>query len=266
MRIFVLTRSRIHKQITRREFCLDKMAYNVTYVVPESQQDAYVRAWPGSNTVTVPDEFKIHQIRQHVMETFRAPDPLHVVMDDDLVFLRRKSPKDIHQRKGLLADALEVFPRMESWMVRGGYLHGSLSQRGGNNHVEDAFKEVGRSVDCHFYQAHRLYELGIRIDAIVLRSDFHMTLSLLELGYPNIIDYEFMSGQKDGEPGGCQDYRTHDMLDSQAHELVKLHPGFVTVVTKERIGGFGTSTDVRIAWKKAYEHGLAIRRSRGETV
>ena len=40
-----------------------------------------------------------------------------------------------------------------------------------------------------------------------------------------------------------------------AHELEVLHPDYVTVVdktTKTSWGG-GTRTDVRIAWKKAYE-------------
>ena len=259
MRVFVPTRARIHKQITRREFFLDKIPYRVTYVVPESEAAAFTRQWSGSEILVVPDEFRLSQIRQWLVETRRIDDPHHVCMDDDLVFLRRKAPLDVHQRKGNQTDAIEAFARMD-WWLREGYAHGSLSQRGGNNHCPDAFKLIGRSTDCHFYNADILYGEGIRIDAVILRQDFHTTLSLLELGYPNVIDHEFMSGQKDGTPGGCQVYRTHQMLEEQAYLLASLHPGLVQVVEKERKGGFGKSVDVRIAWKKAFQSRLSERK------
>lgn len=140
---------------------------------------------------------------------------------------------------------------MEDWLKRG-YVHGSLSQRGGNNHCPESEKFIGRATDCHFYNAEILQAEGIRFNDVILRQDFHATLSLLELGYPNVIDHEFMAGQKDGEPGGCQAYRTHEMLAEQAHLLASLHPGLVTVTSKSRKGGFGDSTDVRMAWQKAF--------------
>jgi hypothetical protein len=252
MIVFVPTRARISKQVTMKEFDLPAKEYATVFVVPSSEEVTFRQRWPKVTLHVVPDHFRLSDIRQYLVDMWNVfGDPHHVCMDDDLVFLRRKAPLDVHQRKGNAADAKDAFARMESWLKLG-YVHGSLSQRGGNNHCEEAFKVIGRSTDCHFYNAEIIKNEGIKINDVILRQDFHLTLSLLELGYPNLIDHEFMSGQKDGTPGGCQTYRNHEMLEQQAHLLAELHPGFVKVVTKERIGGFGTSTDVRMSWQKAF--------------
>ncbi len=251
MRIFVPTRARIDRQITRREFYLDKIPFRVTYVVPESEYDRFVRNHSTVQVITVPDAFRLSDIRQWLVDEHRTPDPYHCCWDDDLVFLRRKAPLDVHQRKGNEVDAIECFQRIDRWLTVEGYAHGALSQRAGNNYEPNYYKVVGRATDTHFYNANILHGEGIKINAVTLRQDFHTTLSLLELGYPNVIDHEFMSGQQDGKPGGCEVYRTKEMLEEQAHLLASLHPDFVKVVTKERKGGFGVSTDVRIQWLKA---------------
>jgi hypothetical protein len=255
MRIFVPTRARIYKQKTRKSFYLDRISdetdYRVTYVVPQAEFDLYTRNWPKGEVIAVPDEFRLSDIRQWLVDSFYY-DPYHCCFDDDLVFLRRVAPENIKQRSDTtFEDAKACFERIESYL-KDGYAHGALSQRAGNNNHVPVKKLVGRATDTHFYNAAILKGEGIRINALTLRQDFHTTLSLLELGYPNVLDHEFMSGQKDGEPGGCQVYRTLKMLSEQADVLAKLHPGFVAVVEKERKTGFGTSTDVRISWVKAF--------------
>lgn len=261
MRIFIPTRARIGRQITRSRFFLDHIKdYPVTYVVPESEQRRYLETYPKSDVLVVPDEYKLSDIRQHLVDECRAPDPFHCCFDDDLVLLRRKAPTDIHQRSDMrLQDAQEALERCEYWL-KAGYAHGSLSQRAGNNNEPSPLKVIGRATDTHFYNANIIHGEGIKINAVMLRQDFHTTLSLLELGYANIIDHEFMSGQTDGKPGGCEVYRTKQMLEEQAHLLASLHPDFVKVVTKVRKGGFGESTDVRVQWVKAFESRLQDRK------
>jgi hypothetical protein len=82
-----------------------------------------------------------------------------------------------------------------------------------------------------------------------------MTLSLLELGYPNLISFKYMHDQPtSGSKGGCERYRTKEMLDQEARKLQDLHPGFVSIVeksTKHAWGG-GKRTDVICYWKKAF--------------
>ena len=260
MRVFIPTRARIPKQITRRKFFLEQIPYEVTYVVPESERERYLNYWPNSKVVTVPDTFHLSDIRQWLVEEHRTPDPHHCCFDDDLVFLRRKAPTDHHQRSDMtLQDAVDCFRRIESWLAVG-YAHGALSQRSGNNHEPSAYKVIGRATDTHFYNADIIHGEGLRFNDVILRQDFHMTLSLLERGYENLIDHEFMSGQTDGTPGGCQVYRTFEMLTEQAHLLKSLHPRFVTVVEKTRKGGFGTSTDVRIQWVQSFESKMSERK------
>jgi hypothetical protein len=259
MKIFIPTRARIHKQITRQKFFLDKIPYPVIFVVPESEHSAYLRNWPGSHMLTVPDEFRLSNIRQWLVDTQRE-DPHHCCFDDDLVFLRRKSPLDVHQRSDMrIQDAIECFQRIEFWL-KDGWAHGALSQRSGNNHETGAFKVIGRATDTHFYNAEVIHGEGLKFNDVILRQDFHMTLSLLERGYPNIIDHEFISGQTDGKAGGCEVYRTKEMLEEQAHLLASLHPEFVTVITKVRKTGFGESVDVRIQWVKAFESKMNLRK------
>jgi hypothetical protein len=63
MKIYIPTRARILKQITRQRFFLDKIPYQVVYVVPESERDRYLATWPESFTLTVPDEYRLSDIR-----------------------------------------------------------------------------------------------------------------------------------------------------------------------------------------------------------
>lgn len=259
MRIFIPTRARIEKQITRKKFFLDQIPYLVTYIVPQSEFSRFMRTWPDSSVLVVPDSFRLSDIRQWLVDEHSEPDPFHCCFDDDLVFLRRKAPLDIHQRSDMkLQDAIDCFQRIEFWLKEG-WAHGALSQRAGNNNEPGEIKVIGRATDTHWYNAAVIKEEGIKINAITLRQDFHLTLSLLERGYANLLLMEFMSGQTDGTPGGCQVYRTHEMLEQQAHVLKELHPEFVTVVQKERKKGFGTSTDVRIQWVKAFESKMHLR-------
>src|SRR3990167_10867202 len=161
MKIFVPTRKRNNKQITRRAFFLDKIPYEVTYITPESEAEAYLRSWPGSRVLIVPDAYRLSDIRQWLVETQRG-DPFHACFDDDLLFLRRKAPTDIHQRSDMrVQDAIECFQRIESWLQEG-YAHGALSQRAGNNHEPSPVKVVGRATDTHFYNADIIHGEGLR--------------------------------------------------------------------------------------------------------
>ena len=264
MIIFIPTRSRIHKQITRKKFYLDyiQQFYPVYYVVPERELDLFSRVNRVEHILSVPDSFRLSNIRQWLVDTQREPDPLHCCWDDDLVFLRRKNPLELPQRSQTTReDALDCFRRIEEWLQKG-YAHGAISQRAANGMMSEPkpYKLIGRATDTHFYNADIIDGERLRFDDVILRQDFHMTLSLLERGYPNVLDYEFMSGQTDGTPGGCQAYRSLELLAEQATVLARLHPGVVKVEEKVRKGGFGVSTDVRIQWLKAFRSRLADRK------
>ena len=89
--------------------------------------------------------------------------------------------------------------------------------------------------------------------------DFDVTLSLLELGYPNRITYKYAWGQgRSGDDGGCSLYRTSEMQKNAAIRLAEFHPRTVKVVNKRsktKWGGLDSEVrvDVIVNWKKAFK-------------
>jgi hypothetical protein len=106
----------------------------------------------------------------------------------------------------------------------------------------------------HFYRASVLKEINFHFDDVVTKQDFHMTLSLLEHGYPNVVNFGWMQGQPGSNTdGGCSWYRTPEVMAAGAIRLKELHPDFVRIVEKETLHswGGGKRLDVNVSWKKA---------------
>src|SRR3954469_9671085 len=105
MRILVWTRGRLNLQRTRKNFHLDSIGtrWDVSYVVCRSEYAEYVAKFPtGGNVIQVPDEWNASEIRHWLTYNWDAlpslsgeRSPFHVLMDDDLYFLRRVAPTDI---------------------------------------------------------------------------------------------------------------------------------------------------------------------------
>ena len=106
------------------------------------------------------------------------------------------------------------------------------------------------------YDKQKVLDTGAKFDRIDTKQDFDMTLQLLRKGYKNLVFYKYAHNQSGSNARGCCSvYRNPEMMDRCSNELAALHPDFVKVVekyTKTSWGG-GIRTDVRIAWKKAYE-------------
>jgi hypothetical protein len=241
----------------------------VTYIVCESEYLEYSRIFPptvqgNANIVAVPDAWNASEIRHWLTynwETLRyrmdhkQPDPFHVLMDDDLYFLRRVAPTDIRQRSSPgVQDAVDMFERIQHYFDQG-YAHGGISIRSGNNRTPGVFAENTRVMDIHFYDARTFVEERISLAETPVMGDFHATLSLLELGYPNVLDCEFMSGQQDHTPGGCSRYRTVEMLRETAEKMARIHAPFVKVrykTVKNSLAPQATLPDVTVYWKKSF--------------
>ena len=235
MRIFIPTRGRRHQQITRRFFPQAEM------VVPACEADLW------EERIVVPDCFNFSQIRQYIAKL--PGDPNHVVIDDDLYFYQR-----VNGHLETMTDVSEMIKWLQDQFDEG-YVHGGVSAREGNNWTEEDSKENGRCMRFHFYHAPTIIGEGLKFTDVKCRQDFHMTLSLLELGYPNIVSYKFAQNQPgSAKKGGCDWYRTPEMMKEEAEKLRVLHPDVVRVVEKTTKGswGGGTRTDVRIQWQKSF--------------
>ncbi len=200
-----------------------------------------------------PAEVKgIAGVRQMVMDFAR--DEKVVMLDDDLKFAKRLpdgklTPAD----KTAVNSMLFIVEKQLEY-----YAHGAVSCREGNNRVTEAMTLIGRPLRLLSYNRTMVKKAECRFRLKVME-DFDMTLQLLRKGCKNFIIWDYCHDQciGSGAPGGCSGYRTPAVQAQAAHDLAKLHPGFVKVVEKETKTAWkdfgGKRTDVIVYWKKAFE-------------
>lgn len=199
--------------------------------------------------------------RQWIMENAKED---HIIMiSDDLNFSKRTDSGKLVKCDD--EDTNDMLELLETWLIEG-LVHVGVSQRAGNNNVEEEYIENTRMNDLYGYNRKIFLNSGVRWDRLPVMEDFDVTLSLLRLGYSNRVTYKYAWGQrKSGDSGGCSTYRTAKMQHESAAQLAKYHTGFVTIIrnkesktTWENIGN--ERTDVVINWKAAYESFQASKR------
>lgn len=259
--VYIPTRGRIGQQRTRRKFHLDAIENLVLvyYVVPESERIAYKKRWPNSNLLVVPDTMRIGSIHDVIVS--HGETAWKLVIDDDLVLQRRRNRCSPSQAgsAATVADAKALVKRVLFWL-RCGYVHGGVSLSTANYLVENDWRQINtRACACIFFDSATILAEGLQFGAVEEHQALHMGLSLLELGYYNVVDYEFMVGHNGtNAKGGCSQYRTVEFLEEQAKRLVQLHPTGVSLFYRklkgkqaQAITGARGIPAVRIAWKKS---------------
>ena len=213
----------------------------------------------GGNVWVLPRDIKtIAPTRQWILENVGGSRSI-VMLDDDLVFFRRREDDATKLRDITGPELAEMFLIMERQLHI--CAHVGIAAREGANRVTAQFVPNTRIMRVLGYDRNILLEDKIRFDAIPLMEDFHVALSLLERGYPNMILNSYANNQGgSGSAGGCSLFRTKELQRECALKLKELHPQFVTVVEKETKGSFGGGirTDVRIQWKECYKHGKSL--------
>jgi hypothetical protein len=176
------------------------------------------------------------------------------MLDDDLAFFVRRTDEPTKLEKATPADVKKLFARLENKLNK--HAHAGVAAREGANRCVDDFLYNTRMLRVLSYNAEVLKREKIRYDRLPVMEDFDVTLQLLRKGYSNVVLNQWAQDQgTSNAPGGCSTYRTPEVQAAGAYGLAELHPEFVTVVQKETktAWGGGTRTDVRIAWKKAYD-------------
>jgi len=262
--VFVPTRGRLGRQATLERWFLDEMVacgdIEVTVVVPVCEAFAWaeIDIPEGFEVIAIPDEYRISDIRQSILTGWGGR---HLVLDDDLALYVRE---EVGSAKLVTAELVDVETLIEDivTLMDAGVAHGAVSAREGNNRVEEDIVYNTRAIRANFYDADIVRKLSFDYRDVIIREDFHLTLTLLKAGYRNAVIYKYAHNQAGSNTeGGCSRFRTHEMMEEQAHKLADLHPGFVKVVekkTKSSWGG-GSRVDVRISWKKAFEQGKKKR-------
>ena len=185
-----------------------------------------------------------------------------MILDDDLRFCVRKSTDDIKLRQCEPEDIDALFQRIEQLLDE--YPMVGVSSREGNNHKIDPLDFAARQMQVHAIRTDFFRKADIRPSTVVFKSDFFMTLSVLTRGQPNAIVSHWCVDQALGSnaPGGVSLYRTVEKMNEGAERLRQLFPDFVKIVEKPIVwkGMKGKFNDVRMQWKKAYEHGKRSNR------
>jgi len=260
MKVYIPSLGRPTKQITWKELqsVPGLKRGDVWVVINRDELDAYSAANPGISLLIPPVSVKgIGKVRQWLLERHakEESDQRMVMMDDDLTFSTRRTDDPTKSTPATKQDIGRMLKCMAGCLRDS--LHGSIVAReGANRFAEDAMLHNTRLLRVLGYRARDVLALGVRFNRLPVMEDFDVTLQLLRLGKENFCILDWWQNQTgSGLTGGCSTYRDNAMQAAGAHGLKKLHPAFVKVVekaTKTAWGG-GVRTDVRIAWKKAYD-------------
>jgi hypothetical protein len=264
MLIVIPTMGRISRQVTLKNFAGTSMEGSVVLCPPSSERKQYddLIAMTKVRVAYVPPAYDgISRTREWILRKLsRSMKERYVLMlDDDMDFCYRPDMSDtqlvtIKEAKRLK----QMIDLLERWL-KGGFVHVGLSARQGNNHIDSAWRDVGRMMNAFAYDTDALMDVTppVKFGRVPVMEDFDLTLQLLRRGHPNRISYQYCWNQRgSGREGGCSEYRTAKMQRDAAHKLKELHPDFVTVTTKKSKvywEGLEERTDVNVAWRKAFE-------------
>jgi len=225
-------------------------------VCPESE--AKLHKAVNRQVMAVPDSVKgIAKTRQWILENADCEQIL--MLDDDQSFRCRETGS--YKLRPMLEEDYTAMLDAASETLRNYNAVGISAQAGNNRTFPKSIVAPGRMYNMYALNRSFLLDNDIRFDAMTVMEDFHVTLSMLEMGFSNAILQDWCWGSPGSNAdGGCSNYRTVEVQREGALRLADLHKPFVTVVEKESKAwgnGLEKRTDVRVAWKKALEWGLA---------
>lgn len=253
MQIFIPTAGRVGNQKTL-QWLLDAGLESRTWlVVPGEEAKSH-----DHPNVLVCRKKGVAAARQHAVES--SSSDLVFFFDDDLHFDARRPEEKNHFRRATPKD-LAVALGFCEYLMRTGFAAAGIRTR----HQANTRHEVNYDIHTRMMRAFGvrrdvLREHGIQFDRFLYWEDFHVTLSLLRLGYatPNILHVIHDAGQGNAD-GGVSRYRNTETLRAEQAKFVKHHSPFAVPIEKE-VNWKGMQgikvPDLRVHWKKAYEEGV----------
>jgi len=268
-RYFIVTRGRAHKQTTIENLPEEILKKTILVCDRDQYKDHRERYKDICKVAAFPKNFGKHLTKkigcvsdkkQWIVDTYEDVDFVYF-LDDDLRFYVRKEKGGIKLSQQKNKDKLKMFKTMKNWLEKDGLAHVGISTQEGNNREKENYVENGRCIRLVGFNRSILVKEKIELNATQMMGDFHTTLSLLEMGYPNRISYFFAQAhRKSNDDGGCSLYRTPLTLKESAILLKEYHSSFVKLEvkkTKKPWAGFDTKerVDVTVYWKKAFKFG-----------
>jgi hypothetical protein len=226
-------------------------------------------------------EDRVDELRKHIPESIQIiPNEMDI---DGIADIRQRCIEKVPKGKVWFIDDLATFGWRDTELKQyndmpvykflalyerisemlNTYMQVGLSARGGNNHVTEPFKEVGRAYTTYGLRTDWMQVHDIRFDGmyranpnVKLYEDYWITLSMLTKGFKNAILYNFFFNYNHNNTGGNSTFRTLELQENAALELQKHFPQFVTIETKEGTWGkmgMENRKEVRIQWQKAFQ-------------
>lgn len=271
--LIIPTHGRVEKQITLQSLPegLRKQTILVTSLADEAK--VLRKLYPANEVVVAKGTTNIAQKRHWIMQNIDGK--VLFMMDDDMAFFTRCAVKHrewtgsawvLRKPEGKVRLVERRYPDKDAGAITEAFQamddritsHGPALICSGHRRHNDKQKEpwganqrmmYAFGVDKAVYKRRK-----IRFDAVRVREDFHVVLSMLRAGemgntyHDLVVDtYGAFSAK-----GGCHDERSMELSDAQCFELQKLHPQFVKVVDRVYKGSISRK-EVVVAWKKAFE-------------
>jgi hypothetical protein len=234
--VYIPTKGRTQAQPTRDSFPDDLKAVTLLVCPPEEVE---IHERLGRRAVAC-DAKGISAVRQWICEN--ADTRAAIMCDDDHKWFVRADPEKYNLRPTTSREVGRLFSDIRSLLVTNPLV--GVSRRQHNNaHFPDLVKYVTRQCNVHGVDVEFLSKHDIRWDILPLMEDFHVTLSVLNLGVRNAMIVD----------------RAWDQTASNAARMLRDRwPEYVQLVKKTNKTGWDgmtTRTDVRVSWKRAYEDG-----------
>jgi len=252
--IVINSSNRIDKLKTHKIFDED---LNWVMAIPKDQEELY-SALPElkDHLYLIPDDVPqyLPSQRQHIMEHFGKKYPYVFLMDDDLVFLKRKH--GIKLKKCKSKDVVKMVKDVEKHLKEFPIV--GISTRFGNNCVKEDYTDITRVTRCYAIDTKIFFKVGAVFNPFepFVAEDFHLNICFLNKGYPNRVLYKYAQDDAgSNQDGGCSLYRTPEVQKKTSMWMAAHHPEVTVKVKKSKNWkGFGdTRVDMVIAWKKAYK-------------
>ena len=241
--IYIPTLGRANNQIT-----FDNMPPKVqeitSLVIQPKEKDDY----PNYPTLVLPDsDIGITETRRWIM--MNSVDIKYGVFDDDLKFIRRTPGGDKSKRIMNDEDWDYMLSETSDWLDEvdfAGFRQGNLPPAG------KPFIDIA-AVNCGFFFNGKKIPNESELDwSLPVCEDIHMVLQLFKKGHKNRIWDEFGYISKILVDGGCNEWRTLNLINDTHQKLIDLYPNYVSWNgVRENVMG-GTFKKIKIKWKKMY--------------
>jgi len=185
-----------------------------------------------------------------------------IVIDDDIRFALRPNLDGTYRKQ-----TQENFSTMiEKMLYYCGFNYPivGITARQFSNTKTNETDENKRIIQVWTFHIPTIKKVGIRYsDAGTLwMTDYYITLTMLTLGYKNLVLNRYTKDDDVQMPGGCAETRTAKDHSNSARILCRLFPDLLTPTIKNTGAWKERRLNVRVSWKKAFNKKLYEERSK----